>query len=51
MIFRFNEFPGCAIILFGSYSRGEDILGLEDLGNMSDIDIAVIGNKRKTIGF
>ena len=45
--FLFNEFPGCAIILFGSYSRGEDILGLEDLGNMSDIDIAVIGTKGK----
>lgn len=45
--FFFNEFPGCAVILFGSYSRGDDILGLEDLGNSSDIDIAIIGAKEK----
>ena len=38
--FLFNEFPGCTIILFGSYSKGEDIV-------TSDIDIAVIGTKEK----
>lgn len=37
-----NEFPGATIILFGSYSRGEDIVD-------SDIDIAVIGRKEKEI--
>jgi predicted nucleotidyltransferase len=43
----FDEFlsqncPGCTIILFGSYSKGEDI-------TTSDIDIAVIGRKEKQI--
>jgi len=38
-----KEFAGAAIILFGSYSRGEDIIN-------SDIDIAVIGRKDKQIG-
>lgn len=43
--FLFNEFPGCTIVLFGSYSRGEDIwLGEE---NRSDIDVAVVGTKGK----
>lgn len=37
-----KEFAGATIILFGSYSRGEDILN-------SDIDIAVIGRKDKII--
>jgi len=43
-IIRFLEeiFTGCAIILFGSYSRGEDTID-------SDIDIAVIGSKYKEI--
>jgi len=35
-----KEFAGATIILFGSYSRGEDIFN-------SDIDIAVIGRKDK----
>ena len=35
-----REFAGATIILFGSYSRGEDTLN-------SDIDIAVIGRKDK----
>ena len=35
-----KEFAGAAIILFGSYSRGEDIIN-------SDIDIAIIGRKEK----
>lgn len=37
-----KEFAGATIILFGSYSRGEDIIN-------SDIDIAVIGRKNKLI--
>jgi predicted nucleotidyltransferase len=37
-----TEFAGATIILFGSYSRGEDIIN-------SDIDIAVIGRKDKLI--
>ena len=37
-----KEFAGATIILFGSYSRGEDIIN-------SDIDIAVIGRKDKLI--
>lgn len=35
-----ERFPGCATILFGSYSLGEDTV-------KSDIDIAVVGSKRK----
>jgi len=45
--FLFNEFPGCTIILFGSYSRGEDIA--ESTENRSDIDIAIIGTKGKKV--
>lgn len=37
-----KEFAGAVIILFGSYSRGEDTIN-------SDIDIAVIGRKDKLI--
>jgi predicted nucleotidyltransferase len=37
-----KEYAGATIVLFGSYSRGEDT-------NSSDIDIAVIGRKEKTI--
>ena len=37
-----KEFAGAVILLFGSYSRGEDIIN-------SDIDIAVIGRKDKQI--
>lgn len=37
-----NELPGSTIILFGSYSRGEDV-------DSSDIDIAVIERKDKLI--
>jgi|SRR3989344_6298825 len=37
-----KEFAGGTIILFGSYSRGEDTFN-------SDIDIAVIGRKDKTV--
>lgn len=38
-----DNFPDAVIILFGSYSLGEDTFD-------SDIDIAVIGIKEKTIG-
>jgi len=37
-----EKFPGCTVILFGSYSRGEDT-------KTSDIDIAVIGVKSKEV--
>ncbi len=37
-----NTLPGGTIILFGSYSRGEDT-------NTSDIDLAVIGRKDKAL--
>ena len=38
----FNLFPGCTIILFGSYSKGEDT-------ENSDIDLAIIGSSEKKI--
>ncbi|MBD3248836.1 ArsR family transcriptional regulator [Candidatus Woesearchaeota archaeon] len=44
--FLYNEFPGCDIILFGSYSKGYDVLDKTKQFN-SDIDIAVIGSKEK----
>src|SRR3989338_8023117 len=44
----YNEFPGCTIILFGSYSRGEDAY-TEKEENRSDIDIAIIGIKEKEV--
>jgi predicted nucleotidyltransferase len=37
-----EEFPGSTIILFGSFSRGDDTI-------TSDIDIAIINSKEKTI--
>jgi len=37
-----NEFAGATIILFGSYSKGEDT-------EKSDIDIAIIGRKEKQV--
>lgn len=37
-----EKFAGASIILFGSYSRGEDTIN-------SDIDIAIIGRKEKRI--
>ena len=40
--FLTDSFPGSTIILFGSYSRGEDTTS-------SDIDIAIIGRKEKMI--
>ena len=38
-----DAFPGSAIVLFGSYSFGEDTV-------TSDIDIAVIGSREKEVG-
>lgn len=38
--FLYESFPGTVIILFGSYSKGEDT-------TKSDIDIAIIGTKAK----
>ena len=38
-----DNFPGTNLILFGSYSRGDDTIS-------SDVDIAVIGSKEKNIG-
>ena len=46
--FLLNEFPGCTSILFGSYSRGSDIM-TESGENNSDIDIAIIGAKEKKV--
>ena len=40
--FFFHALPGGTIILFGSYSRGEDTI-------KSDIDIAAIGRKSKAL--
>ncbi|MBI5393421.1 nucleotidyltransferase domain-containing protein [Candidatus Woesearchaeota archaeon] len=37
-----DTYPGAAIVLFGSYSRGDDIYS-------SDIDLAVMGSKEKKI--
>jgi len=37
-----KEFAGATIILFGSYSRGEDLIN-------SDLDLAIIGRKDKLI--
>ena len=44
--FLHNEFPGSTIILFGSYSLGEDVITKE---SKSDLDIAIIGSKEKEI--
>ena len=37
-----EKFPGNTIILFGSYSRGEDV-------HNSDVDIAIVGTKGKDV--
>ncbi|MBI2672659.1 GntR family transcriptional regulator [Candidatus Woesearchaeota archaeon] len=47
--FLYNEFPGCTIVLFGSYSLGEDIQFGEKDERSSDIDIAIIGIKGKEV--
>jgi len=40
--YLYDLFPGSTIILFGSYSHGEDTI-------LSDIDIAIIGTKEKIL--
>jgi predicted nucleotidyltransferase len=47
--FLFEEFAGSAILLFGSYSRGEDVVFKEKDSHKSDIDIAIISRKKKDI--
>jgi DNA-binding MarR family transcriptional regulator len=44
-----EAFPGCTIILFGSYSFGEDVWINTEHGHKSDIDIAVIGSKEREV--
>ena len=41
--FVHEQYPGCTIILFGSYSLGEDMCFGEKDERNSDIDLAVIG--------
>jgi len=45
--FLYEENPGCSIILFGSYSKGEDVSFGENDEKSSDIDIAIIGKAPK----
>jgi predicted nucleotidyltransferase len=40
--FLSKNFPKCTIVLFGSFSRGEDNF-------LSDIDIAIIGSKERSL--
>lgn len=47
--FLSEKFPGCTVILFGSYSKGEDTWFGEIDQRNSDIDIAIIGTKEKEI--
>lgn len=47
--FLLNEFSGCTIILFGSYSRGEDVYYGKEDDRSSDVDIAIIGTKEKNL--
>ncbi len=44
-----NEFTVCTIILFGSYSRGYDVWFKDSDEKNSDIDVAVIGCRKKKI--
>ena len=37
-----EKYPGCTIILFGSYARGEDTIN-------SDIDLTIIGSNKKSV--
>jgi predicted nucleotidyltransferase len=37
-----EKYPGCTIILFGSYAKGEDTIN-------SDIDLTIIGSSKKNI--
>lgn len=47
--FLSEEFLGCNIILFGSYSRGEDLYFGEKDDKNSDLDLAIIGTKEREI--
>lgn len=47
--FLYDEFSGNTIILFGSYSKGEDVCFGERDDRNSDIDIAIIGTKGKEV--
>ncbi|MBU2496946.1 MAG: nucleotidyltransferase domain-containing protein [Nanoarchaeota archaeon] len=49
MDFLESKFPGCTIMLFGSYSRGEDVWYGEMDDRNSDIDIVIINTKEKEI--
>jgi len=44
-----DKYTSCTIILFGSYSRGEDVWSEESKEKKSDIDIAIIGAKEKKV--
>ena len=44
-----KEFAGATIVLFGSYSRGEDVWYADNDDRNSDIDIAIVGRKEKKI--
>ncbi|MBI4181975.1 MAG: nucleotidyltransferase domain-containing protein [Candidatus Aenigmarchaeota archaeon] len=37
-----EQFPGCAVIVFGSFAKGEDTL-------TSDVDVAVVGHRGKAL--
>ena len=43
----YDTFPGCTIVLFGSYSLGEDVGYGEKDERSSDVDITIIGTKGK----
>ena len=44
-----DSFPGTTIIIFGSYSRGDDVWTNAGEEYRSDIDIAIIGTKGREI--
>ncbi|MBU2612147.1 MAG: nucleotidyltransferase domain-containing protein [Nanoarchaeota archaeon] len=44
-----DKFPGCTLVLFGSYSRGEDVFFGEMDDKNSDVDIAIVGTKEKEV--
>lgn len=49
VLFLEENFLGATIILFGSYSRGDDVCIDDDEGHKSDIDIAIIGVGEKDV--
>src|SRR3989344_7415018 len=44
-----DSFPGTTIIIFGSYSRGDDVWINASEEYKSDVDIAIIGTKGKLV--